>query len=135
MAITYWILIAHETLHMPDIKQGEESWWCVDRKSKIGEKSFLYKPLKGITHYFEILEIINSKDICLCYAMNSARIKILKQFEPPITAKMLKRIKEAREEEFIRKNFQGKSFIITNPLVVKKIINFKEQASVHIKRK
>lgn len=109
-----WVFIAHTVLHLADLKAGEESWWCVDRSCKPGEKAFIYRPLKGIILYLEILELLKPGDtFCNSYQMGTAQIKLLNVFDPPISSKELK-ASAARNEGFIRRNFQGKAFVLNS---------------------
>src|ERR1017187_17828 len=83
-----WVFIAHTVLHLADLKAGEESWWYVDRSCKPGEKAFIYRPLKGIILYLEILELLKPGDtFCNSYQMGTAQIKLLNVFDPPISSK------------------------------------------------
>ena len=118
----FWFFVAENTKHMTVVKERSNSWWCVDRKCKIGDKAFLYKRLEGIVCYFEILGINDSQDICSSYGMDTGLIKILKHFKEPITAKILKSTPIVADETFVRRNFQGKSFVIKNEETVKTIL-------------
>jgi hypothetical protein len=108
-----WLLVAQNLLHLRDAKPGSTTWWCVPRLSTPGDKCVLYKPLVGILLQFEILP---SKPVeqafCNGFAMATANVKIHTIFEPPITAKQLKSFPAIRQQNFIRRNFQGKAFQI-----------------------
>ena len=78
----------------------------------MGDRCFVYKPLTGIVLYFEVLRLTEPLGFCTGFEMATAQVKILKIFEPPITAKALKRSPEIRQEKFVTKNFQGKAFAI-----------------------
>jgi len=108
-----WLFVAHNTLHLEYLNSGEESWWCVDRQCKPGEIAFVYRPLYGIARRLEILELSKKTEMfCNAYGMATARIKVLNLFSPPITPKMLKTVRELKDEAFVRRNFQGKSFLL-----------------------
>ena|ERR1017187_8317597 len=108
-----WLFVTHTTLHLERLKKGDESWWCVDRGCKLGERAFIYKALNGIFLYFEILELPKTPEMfCNSYQMATARIKVLNVFDPPISSKQLKASEVIRAEGFVRRNFQGKSFAL-----------------------
>jgi hypothetical protein len=110
-----WLFVAHNTLHLEFLKNGAETWWCVDRRCNPNERAFIYKPLIGITLQFEILEILKKPELfCNAFQMATARIKLLNVFDPPITSKEIK-LYIGRKEVFIRRNFQGKSFVLQSP--------------------
>lgn len=109
-----WLLVAQSTMHLDILRDGEDSWWCVDRKCKPGERAFIYRTAIGIILQLEILEILHRPEAaCTSYGMMPARVKILNVFQPPITSKDLKS-SVVRDEGFVRRNFQGKSFVFTS---------------------
>ncbi len=120
---TSWFFIAHSIRHMNQVKENEETWWCVDRRCIKGDKAFLYKPQEGVICYFEILEMNNSQLFCKSYGMETGLIKILKLFKEPISAKKLKTYPILKKEPFIAKNFQGKSFVIREEASVRKMLS------------
>lgn len=120
--MTNWLLVADYVLHMEKVEDNDNSWWCVDRKCKPGDRAFLYKTLKGILCYFEIIELITDQDYCKSFAMNTAKIAILNVFEKPIKSKELKAIATTKNEPFIRRNFQAKSFIIRDESLPNEIL-------------
>jgi hypothetical protein len=71
---------------------------------------------------FEILALTAPEAFCSGYAMATARIKVLRVFDPPISAKQLKSSSAVRMEGFVRKNFQGKSFILHSEKAPKAIL-------------
>ncbi len=83
----YWLYVINELRHLSEIKE-KESWWCV--------------------------RLIESNTFCSAYGMQTAKIKILKSFNPPIKSNELKKI--------IDKNFLfvGRS-ILSAVLCVKEI--------------
>jgi hypothetical protein len=111
-----WVFVTHTPLHLVRLKAGNESWWCVDRRCKAGEQAFIYKPLTGIILHLKILELSKTPELfCDTYQMATAKIKVLNVFDPPITSKQLKSSKIVRSEQFVRRNFQGKSFLLLSP--------------------
>lgn len=119
----FWFFVADNVKHMADVKERSKTWWCVDRRCKIGDKAFLYKTLQGVICYFEILEVNDSEKFCELYGMQTGLIKIIKKFKTPITAKVLKSTPIVKVERFISRNFHGKSFIIKNEESVKAILS------------
>jgi hypothetical protein len=125
MANHAWVGIAHKLLHMASVKIGQESWWCVNARSTIGDTVFIYKPGEGIVSCFRILEFTTPDKFCASFAMATAKIKVLRLFQPPISLKRLKEISGAREETFVRRNCQGTSFLIKNETVIQSILQLK----------
>lgn len=79
-----WLFVARNTLHLDTLKNGEESWWCVARNCKPGERAFLYQPLTGIILQLEVLEFLKEAEMfCNSYQMATARIKVLNVSNPP----------------------------------------------------
>lgn len=112
--VTTWLFVAHTLLHLDELKAGEKSWWCVDRRCNPGDKAFIYQPLKGIILHFEILEFLKQPEpFCNSFQMGTAEIRVLDVFAPPVSSKDLK-VSAARNEGFIRRNFQGKAFAFTS---------------------
>ena len=119
-----WLFVVHVLLHLSSLKAGEKSWWCVDRRSKPGEKAFIYQPLRGVRLLVEILDFsARPEGFCNGFAMATANIKVLKIFDPPVKAKQLKSSKIIGSEGFIGKNFQGKAFLVRSEQAVKAIIS------------
>jgi hypothetical protein len=105
------LLVAREILHLGRVKARSKTWWCVTRDALPGDKFFLYKPMAGIVLYLEVLGLAQpSQGFCSTYGMGTAEVRILKVFDPPITAKALKRSMETKNQGFVRRNFQGKAF-------------------------
>ena len=52
------------------------------------------------------------ESFCTSYQMATGRIKVLRIFEPPISPKSLRSDGIVGVEEFVRRNFQGKSFLL-----------------------
>ena len=122
-----WLFVAHVLLHLSSLKVGEKSWWCVDRRCKAGEKAIIYQPHKGVRLLVEILDFsARPEGFCTGYAMNTANVKLLQIFDPPVTAKQLKSSKYVNGEGFIGKNFQGKAFLIRSPQAFKAIISMEQ---------
>ena len=119
----FWFFVAENVKHMVETKEKRKTWWCVDRRCKVGDKAFLYKRLEGILCYFEILEINDSQDFCRAYGMQTGLVKILKIFKEPVTAKLLKSTPIVKDEKFVSRNFHGKSFVIRNEESVKAILS------------
>src|ERR1017187_6683701 len=114
-AVKTWLFVTRTTLHLERLKSGEESWWCVDRRCKPGERAFIYKALNGIFLHLEILELLKQPELfCNSYKMATARIKVLNVFDPPVSPKHLKASAVLSAEGFVRGNFQGKSFVLFN---------------------
>jgi hypothetical protein len=111
-----WLLVAWNVLHLTEAKKADTTWWCVDRRCAVGERCFIYKPSKGMLLFFEVLKINESQGFCRSFGMATAEIKIVEIFEPPITARALKQVKEISQANFVKKNFQGKAFAIENQL-------------------
>jgi len=108
-----WLLVAQNILHLERTKVGAITWWCVKSDSAVGDKCFLYRSLTGVVLYFEIIRFApQSEGFCSAYQMATAQVKILKMFEPPITARALRRSPELKEAGFVRRNFQGKAFVV-----------------------
>lgn len=107
-----WLLVAHNLLHLEDAQPDAVTWWCVSRGAGPGNRCFLYKPLTGIVLYFEILRLAPPQNFCSGFAMATAAVKILRIFDPPITARDLKTSSGAKRMGFIARNFQGKAFRI-----------------------
>jgi hypothetical protein len=106
-----WLFVVQRTHHLEHLRVGDQSWWCVDRNCRPGQKAFLYQRKKGVVFELEILELLESAEqLCKAYQMNTARVRILSAFVPPITSKALKGSRVIRNERFVRLNFQGKSF-------------------------
>jgi hypothetical protein len=55
--------------------------------------------------------------------MATAKIKVLNVFDPPISSKMLKSSPVVRNESFVRRNFQGKSFTLFSDETEKAILD------------
>lgn len=108
----WWFLVARETLHLRGACAGAVSWWCVTRGATPGDRCFLYKSLTGVVLYFEVVRITKPEGLCDAFAMATAEIKVLRAFEPPITAKDLKSSPSVGKQGFIRRNFQGKAFTL-----------------------
>lgn len=106
------LLVAHEILHLGRAKVRSTAWWCVSRDAVPGDKFFLYKPLTGIVLFLEVLGPAQQQGFCDAYAMGTAKVRVLKVFDPPVTAKTLKRSMETKSQGFVRRNFQGKSFYV-----------------------
>jgi hypothetical protein len=66
--------------------------------------------LTGIILFLEALGPAQQQGFCDAYGMATAKVRVLKVFDPPITAKTLKRTVEIKNQRFVRHNFQGKSF-------------------------
>ncbi|HZT29456.1 MAG TPA: hypothetical protein VFA33_06215 [Bryobacteraceae bacterium] len=112
VSTTNWFFVAHHVLHLTEVEEGRETWWCVDRNTAPGDRAFIYRPLKGVCWYFEILEHIKPDAFCSSFGMGTARVKILRVFDPPISAKQMKSSSVVKDEGFVRRNFQGKAFVV-----------------------
>ncbi len=120
--LTHWFFVAHNVLHLSGVEEGQETWWCVDRNAAPGDRAFIYRPLKGIAYYLEVIEHIKPDTFCSSYGMGTARVKVLKVFDPPISAKQMKSSSVVKEEGFARRNFQGKSFTVHSKQTPKAIL-------------
>jgi len=119
-----WLFVAHTVFHLHRLSVGVESWRCGDRNCKAGERAFIYKPLHGIFLHFEILELLKKAELfCDNFQMATAKIKVLNVFDPPISSKMLKSSPVVRNESFVRRNFQGKSFTLFSDETEKAILD------------
>lgn len=119
-----WLLVAWNILHLNELAKAQMSWWCVDRRCKVGDKCFVYKPSKGIVLLFEIKKVNETQAFCRSFGMATAEMRILKVFDPPITAKEMKQSDEIslREANFIKRSFQGKAFSLADMKVVRAIL-------------
>jgi len=120
-----WLFVINELRHLTSIKKNEESWWCVSKGCNNGDSAFLYKAKVGIICHFKVIELIESNSHCESYGMKTAKIKILKIFDPPIKSNELKSINAIRSEKFMRRNFQSKEFNIINNDVIKLILSIR----------
>lgn len=118
---TAWLFVVHAPLHLADLKLGEESWWCVDRRCRPGEIALVYRPLRGVICLFRIVKFTTAQSFCNSYAMGTTGIEMLQVFEPPISAKQLRSASGVRGEALLRKNFQGKSFPLSSLNVVQAV--------------
>jgi len=121
-----WLLVTDDIQHLEHSRLGELTWWCVDRKSKEGDRVFLYKTLTGIVCLFEIKQFIAQQDYCKIFRMDRAQVKVLKVFKPPISAKALREARYVRLEPFIKRNFHGKSFLIRSENTYEQILLLKK---------
>jgi len=96
----YWLYVINELRHLSEIKE-KESWWCV--------------------------RLIESNTFCSAYGMQTAKIKILKSFNPPIKSNELKKIYSVRAETFMKRNFQSKEFLIKDNDIIKPILSLRHQ--------
>src|SRR5262245_22078871 len=119
----YWILVVRDDLGVLSVLEAnQEHWWCVDRQSNPGDRAFIYRPLRGLYCMVEILSLAESRSFCNGYAMATGQIRMLKQFGTYLSAKRLKTAAVIRAEKFIRQNFQGTAFLISNPETPKTIL-------------
>jgi hypothetical protein len=107
-----WFLVARNVGHMDIVKNGSVTWWCVTRKAAVGDKCFLYKSLTGIIVHFEVLRLTEPQGFCTGYEMATAQVRVLRVFKPPIMAKALKASSVIAKQGFVRRNFQGKAFVV-----------------------
>ncbi len=125
MTYNYFLHVAYNILHIPDLIKGAESWWCVSRKAIVKDRVFLYKPSRGIVCCFEIIALIDHEPYCSAFQMNTAKVKILKVYNPPITAKEIKKIPNIKKQGFIARNFQAKSFLFSDNELAVMLLNYK----------
>jgi hypothetical protein len=125
MENNYWLFVINELRHLSEIKENEESWWCISRGCNKGDSAFLYKAGVGIVCYFEVIELMESNTFCSAYGMKTAEVKILKSFNPPIKSNELKLINAVRSEKFIKRNFQSKEFRIKNNAIINSILSIR----------
>ena len=80
-------------------------------QGKKGDVALLYKPLKGVIMLLELTSDPQEKEwFCKGFGMGTASVKVLEKMEPPVTAKSLKKDPLLRQQNFVRINFQKKSF-------------------------
>jgi len=115
-----WLFVVRNPQHLLDFQKGDETWWCVDRRCKTGDRAFIYRPLKGIAMLIKVVGDAPPNPFCSSFSMNTARIEVVKVFDPPITARTLRY--RLRDANFVRRNFQGTSFEIQSPAVTKAIL-------------
>lgn len=125
MVNNQWLFVINELKHLSDIKENEETWWCVSQGCNKNDGAFLYRAKVGIIFYFEVIELMESNAFCNAYGMKTARIKILKSFNPPIKSHELKLINSIRSEKFMRRNFQSKEFNIINSNIINSILSIR----------
>jgi len=124
----HWMLVTSEFYHLLHAKEYDETWWCVDKRCKPKDKAFLFKINTGIVLYFEILELTEAQPRCKAYGMGTAKIKVINIFRHPITAKKIKSIITAKAEQFVAKNFHGKSFMIKHEKTPNVIMSMDNEA-------
>jgi hypothetical protein len=107
-----WLLVARNILHLQDAKSRSIEWWCVPRAATPGDRCFLYKPLRGVVLYFEVLALKPSEGFCDNFVMATADVKILRTFAPPITNRDLRNSPVLRQMAFVRRSCQGKQFLL-----------------------
>jgi hypothetical protein len=109
-----WILIARDLFHLFATQEGETSWWCVPLKTEIGDRAFLYRPGGyGVVLFLEVIDNVAQNDfLCRTYSMKTARVRVLKKFNPSIPFKAFQGSAELSKQGFVRCNFQGKAFAI-----------------------
>lgn len=116
-----WLFVVHNPQHLLDLKKGDQTWWCVDRRCKTGDRAFIYRPLKGIALLLKIVGETAPNPFCNSFSMNTAAVAIVKVFDPPIPARALR--SKLRDQNFVRRNFQGTAFEIHSPAVTKAILS------------
>ncbi len=117
-----WVFIVRNPKHLIDLKTGDKSWWCADRRCKVGDRAFIYRPLKGIAMLVKIVGYAPSKPYCISFGMNTAAIEVLRIIDPSITARALKTAAGTRNANFVCRNFQGTSFLIESAAITKAIL-------------
>lgn len=123
-----WFLVANSILHMKEAEIGDETWWCVDRRAKKGDVALLYKPLKGVILLLELTSDAQEKEwFCRGFGMGTASVKVLEKMEPPVAAKSLKKDPLLRQQNFVRVNFQKKSFRLSSGAIVERVRGLHKQ--------
>jgi hypothetical protein len=122
---TDWLLVAHNVLHLEGSRDGQSTWWCVDRRCKRGDRVFVYKPRSGILVFCEIVGEAEPQGYCEGFAMNTVKVKIVRRFDPPIPAGVIRNTRYARLENCVRRSFQGKAFKLKFPETVDAILGIK----------
>jgi hypothetical protein len=115
----HWLLVVGATEQLLNMAEGEESWWCVDIGSKTGDLALVYRPASphiegAVVCSFEVVTLrVRQRSFCRLYGMATARIKMLRVFDPPISRRKVLENPAVKNESFARRNFQGKSFPIS----------------------
>lgn len=116
-----WLFVVRNPKHLLDLKKGDHTWWCVDRRCKPGDRAFIYRPLKGISMFLKIIDPAPPNSFCTSFSMNTAMVEIARVFDPPISARTLR--SNLSDANFVRRNFQGTAFEIHSLAVTKSILS------------
>ncbi|HEV2379219.1 MAG TPA: hypothetical protein VG206_05415 [Terriglobia bacterium] len=110
-----WLFVVRTPFHLAEVKAGEKTWWCADRRCKRGDRAFIYVPLEGVRWFLRVIDVLDpsqSQTFCESFKMATVVAKILNVFTPPIKARQLRADPNVRLEGFVGRNFQAKAFMI-----------------------
>lgn len=111
-------LYVAETIKHLENRSNQNTWWCVVWKSKPGDIGYLYKKGRGIVLKFRVVDLERKDErFCQMYGMQTANIEILTHLDTDaISVKEMKRNSTIQKFPAIRRNFQGKSFLVDSEI-------------------
>ena len=127
---SYWLAVMGNVTDMDNLEKG--AWWCLPRQTQIGDLVLMYCPRSvriighGIFAECEVVTepITSSRENWRCSGYSGrhgqapnlgyTELALLRRFKTPLAAKDIKSDPMLKELGFVRRNFQGTTFSVSD---------------------